>query len=70
MSNSEQKYFILRVHKLANETDKAVCVKDTEDEFIWFPKSQIDIKRTVKEVIIRVPEWLAKKNENFEYEEE
>ena len=61
---------LLRVNALEHETDKAVAVRDSKGKTVWFPKSQIEMKKTVKEIQITVPGWLAERNDSLEYEED
>ena len=49
---------------LSAETDKAILCKETEDsEGVWFPKSLVQIDKTMKRniVVVSMPEWLAEK---------
>lgn len=61
---------ILRVNSLAKDTNNAVGVLDSKDHLIWLPKSQIKIVKTMKDIEITVPSWLAAKADTLEYEED
>lgn len=66
----EGKVHILKVEALHKESERAYCVKDTKGEDIWLPKSRVPMVKKGKFFIFEVPDWLAKKYPNLEFEEE
>lgn len=51
---------------IVKETEKAVCVKESEEEGaleIWLPKSQIEIEKTGKTATLTMPTWLYEKSD-------
>ena len=45
--------------KILKSTDKAVMVKNEDNENVWLPKSKIDISR---EMVTHIPNWLKQQN--------
>jgi hypothetical protein len=61
---------ILTVEKIDTETEKAIGIKDTRGIVQYLPKSQIEIVAGKREIAIHVPDWLAAKLDNLEFEDE
>lgn len=70
----EEKTMLLHIDEFAQESNKALAVRDTKGKLIWFPKSQITyntISRNRKNnIVVSVPAWLAKQHDTLEFEEE
>ena len=48
------------VVQILGETEKAVKVRNEENEEVWIPKSQVEIERRLNGYAeITMPEWLA-----------